>query len=109
MDARIVFKWTIDLVVAKARKWVADKLQEGDVTDVWFRNFVVCQIDEIKAKLDGLARTNLLASTCFFKEGLVYLYKVLDSNQRTRWQSNTTKRRGKRKQICRRFAANPGS
>ena len=68
MDARIVFKWTIDLVLAKARKWVADKLQEGDVTDVWFRKFVVCQIEEIKSKLDGLARTNLLASICFLKK-----------------------------------------
>jgi len=33
----------------------------------------------MKTKLDGLKRTNLLASICIFKEGLVYLYKVLDS------------------------------
>ena len=79
MAVRIVFKWTIDLVLARARKWVADKLQDGDVTDELFRNFVVCEIDKIKSKLDGLARTNVLASICFFKEGLVYLYKVLDS------------------------------
>ena len=37
------------------------------------------EIDEIKSKLDGLARTNLLASISFFKEGLVYLYKVLEA------------------------------
>ena len=33
----------------------------------------------MKTKLDGLTRTNLLASICFCKEGLVYLCKVLDS------------------------------
>jgi len=33
----------------------------------------------MKTKLDGLKKTNLLASICIFKEGLVYLYKVLDS------------------------------
>jgi len=33
----------------------------------------------MKTKLDRLTRTNLLASICFYKEGLVYLYKVLDS------------------------------
>ena len=33
----------------------------------------------MKTKFDGLTRTNLLASICFFKEGLVYLYQVSDS------------------------------
>ena len=33
----------------------------------------------MKTKLDRLTRTNLLASICFFKEGLVYLYQASDS------------------------------
>jgi len=73
-----VFEATIGLLVNKGRNLVAQKLKEGDVTDEQFRKFIVCEIDDIKSKLDGLARTNLLASVCFFKEGLVYLYKVLD-------------------------------
>ena len=73
-----VFKATIGLLVTKGRNLAADKLKDGDVTDEQFRSFIVREIDDIKSKLDGLARTNLLASICFFKEGLVYLYKVLD-------------------------------
>lgn len=73
-----VFKATIGLLVNKGRDLAADRLKEGDVTDQQFRSLIVREIDEIKSKLDGLARTNLLASISFFKEGLVYLYKVLD-------------------------------
>ena len=73
-----VLKTTVGTLVDKGRKMAAEKLKEGDVTDEQFRRLVVREIDEIKSKLDGLARTNLLASISFFKEGLVYLYKVLD-------------------------------
>ena len=48
---------------------VADRLKEGDVADGQFRTLIVGEIDEIKSKLDGIARTNLLASISFFKEG----------------------------------------
>ena len=34
------------------------------------------QIDDIKSKLDGLARKDLLASMSFFKEGIEFLYEV---------------------------------
>ena len=34
------------------------------------------EIDDIKSKSDGLSRTDLLASISFFKEGIVFLYKV---------------------------------
>ena len=64
-----VFEATIGLLVNKGRDLAADQQ---------FRSLIVREIDEIKSKLDGLARTNLLASISFFKEGLVYLYKVLD-------------------------------
>ena len=62
----------------KTRKSAANELKEGDVTDETFRSLIEREIDEIKWKLDGLARANLLASISFFKEGLIYLYKVLD-------------------------------
>ncbi|XP_078368916.1 uncharacterized protein LOC144652735 [Oculina patagonica] len=72
-----VFKVTIALL-DKGRHLAAEKLKEGDVTDQQFRSFIVREIEDIKSKLDGIARKDLVASVSFFKEGLVYLYKVLD-------------------------------
>ena len=71
-----VFKATIGLVVTKGRDKLAEKLNEGDVTDQKFRGMIVREIDEIKKKLDGLARKDLLASISFFEEGIVLLYEV---------------------------------
>ena len=36
------------------------------------------EIDDIKSKLNGLARKDLLASISFFKEGIELLYEVFD-------------------------------
>lgn len=72
-----VFKVTIALL-DKGRHLAAEKLKDGDVTDQQFRSFIVREIDDMKSKLDGIARKDLVASVSFFKEGLVYLYKVLD-------------------------------
>ena len=73
-----IIKFILGLLVDKTRKSAANELKEGDVTDETFRSLIEREIDEIKWKLDGLARANLLASISFFKEGLIYLYKVLD-------------------------------
>ena len=74
-----VFKATIGLVVNKGRDKLAEKLNEGDVTDQKFRGLIVREIDEIKSKLDGLARKDLLASISLFKEGIVLLYELFES------------------------------
>ena len=74
-----VLKATVGLLVDKGRDLAADKLKEGDVTEEQFRNMVVREIDDIKSKLDGLARKDLLTSISFFKEGIVFLYQVLDT------------------------------
>ena len=74
-----VFKATIGLVVNKGRDKLAEKLNEGDVTDQKFRGLIVREIDEIKSKLDGLARKDLLASISLFKEGIELLYEVFES------------------------------
>ena len=71
-----ILKATVGLLVNKGRNVAAEKLKEGDVTNEQFRNLIVRELDDIKSKLDGIARTDLLASISFFKEGLVYLYKV---------------------------------
>ena len=74
-----VFKATIGLLVNKGRDKLAEKLNEGDVTDQKFRGLIVREIDEIKSKLDGLARKDLLASISLFKEGIELLYDVFQS------------------------------
>ena len=74
-----VFKATMGLLVNKGRDKLAEKLNEGDVTDQKFRGLIVREIDEIKSKLDGLARKDLLASISLFKEGIELLYEVFES------------------------------
>ena len=73
-----VFKATIGLLVNKGRDKAAEKLKDGDVTDQKFRGLIVREIDDIKWKLDGLARKDLLASISFFEEGIELLYVVFD-------------------------------
>ena len=73
-----VFKSTIGLLVDKGRDKAAERLKEGDVTEQKFRSVIVREIDDIKSKLDGLSRKDLLASISFFEEGIELLYKVFD-------------------------------
>ncbi|CAH3177440.1 unnamed protein product [Porites evermanni] len=76
-----VFKATIGLLVNKGRDKLAEKLNEGDVTDQKFHGLIVREIDEIKSKLDGLARKDLLASISLFREGIELLYEVFESTR----------------------------
>ena len=71
-----VLKATVGLLVSKGRDVAARKLKEGDVTDQKFRGLIVREIDDIKSKLEGIARKELLASISFFKEGIEFLYEV---------------------------------
>ena len=73
-----VFKANIGLLVNKGRDKAAEKLKDGDVTDQKFRCLIVHEIDDIKSKLDGLSRKDLLASISFFEEGIELLYEVFD-------------------------------
>jgi len=73
-----VFKATIGLLVNKGRDKAAERLKEGDVTEQQFRSVIVREIDDIKSKLDGLSRKDLLASISFFEEGIELLYEVFD-------------------------------
>ena len=73
-----VVKLTVGLLVNKGRDKAAEKLKDGDVTDQKFRGLIVREIDDIKSKLDGLSRKDLLASIIFFEEGIGLLCNVLD-------------------------------
>ena len=76
-----VLKTTVGLLVTKGRDAAAERLKEGDATDQQFRNMIVRELDDIKSKLDGLARKDLLTSISFFKEGIVFLYQALDNSK----------------------------
>ena len=73
-----VFKATIGLLVNKGRDKAAEKLKDGDITDQRFRGLIVREIDDIKSKLDGLSRKDLVASIMFLEEGIGLLYKVFE-------------------------------
>ena len=76
-----VLKATVGFLVTKGRDAAAERLKEGDVTDQQFRDMIVRELDDIKSKLDGLARKDLLTSISFFKEGIVFLYQALDNSK----------------------------
>ncbi|XP_028406579.1 uncharacterized protein LOC114529053 [Dendronephthya gigantea] len=72
-----VLKLTFGFLVNKARSRIAEGLNDGDVTDEECRRLIVRELDDIKRKLDGLARENLLSSLLFLEEGINGLYQSL--------------------------------
>ena len=74
-----IMQCLLGLVLNKARNTAADKLkQRGDVTDEKLRNVIIEDLNDIKTKIDGLARKDLLASYSFLKEGIISLNVALD-------------------------------
>ena len=76
-----VFKATIGWLVDKSRDEASKKLKDGDVTDQQFRGIIMREIDDMKSKLDGLSRKDLLASIGFFREGIELLYEVFEEKR----------------------------
>ncbi|XP_028406532.1 uncharacterized protein LOC114529008 [Dendronephthya gigantea] len=72
-----VLKLTFGFLVNKARSKISERLNDGDVTDEECRRLIVRELDDIKRKLDGLARKDLLSSLCFLEEGINGLYQSL--------------------------------
>ena len=79
-----VFKATVGWLVDKGRDEAAKKLKDGDVTDQQFRGIIMREIDDMKSKLDGLSRKDLLASIGFFREGIELLYEVFEEKRSRR-------------------------
>ena len=73
----MTFGWLAD----KSRDEAAKKLKDGDVTDQQFRGIIMREIDDMKSKLDGLSRKDLLASIGFFREGIELLYEVFEEKR----------------------------
>ena len=72
---------TVGLLCSKLRDYAADKLDEGDLSDEKCKQIVARELDDIKSKIDGLSRKDLLASLSFFKEGVTRLYISLEVSQ----------------------------
>ena len=76
-----VFKATMGWLVDKCRDEAAKKLKDGDITDQQFRGIIIREIDDLRSKLDGLSRKDLLASISFFREGVELLYEVFEDTR----------------------------
>ena len=85
-----VFKATIGLLVNKGRDAAAERLKEGDITDQKLRDMIVREIHDVKSKLDGLARKDLLAAIDYFEEGIVLLYDAFYSKRSPSSHAETT-------------------
>ena len=68
---------TAGFLWSKARDSPAEKLRDGDVTDAKIREIVVRELDDIKKKLEGLSRKDLLSSCTLLQEGVDLLYLSL--------------------------------
>ena len=82
---------TVGLLCSKLRDYAAERLDEGDLNEEKFRKIVVRELDDIKSKLDGLMRKDLLASLSSFKEGVTRLYISLETFGESRHQPSTSK------------------
>ena len=76
---------TVGLLVNKVRDMASSKLMDGDITDIKIREFLVRELNDVKAKLDGLSRKDLLSSYSFLKQGIdllnVSLNKSIDEQK----------------------------
>jgi hypothetical protein len=64
---------TVGLLCSKLRDYTAERLNEGDLNEEKFRKIVVRELDDIKSKLDGLSRKDLLAGSIFHSRQLMNL------------------------------------
>ena len=73
-----VFYATIGWLVNKGRDVTAERLKEGDVADQKMRDLIVREVEDIKSKLDGLSRKDLLVAVDSYKIGIRYLFEAFD-------------------------------
>jgi hypothetical protein len=61
-----ILSTTIGLLWNKVRDTTAGKLKHGDVTGARIREILVRELNDIKTKLDGLSRKDLLSIAIVF-------------------------------------------
>ncbi|CAB3990587.1 Hypothetical predicted protein [Paramuricea clavata] len=72
---------TVGLLWNKARDATAKKLKGGDITDAKIREIVMRELNDVKTKIDGLSRKDLLSSYSFLQEGVQLLNVSLDKSK----------------------------
>lgn len=77
--AETVISSTMVLVVNKCRDAAAEQLKEGGLTKQKIRGLIEREIHDIKSKLEGVARTDLLTAIDSFEVGLRFLYEANDA------------------------------
>ena len=65
---------TFRLLLCKIRDAGAEKLKDGDVSDERFRDFIIRELAAIREKLEGLCKSDMIASANFFKDGVSLMY-----------------------------------
>ena len=84
----VILKSAVGLLGNKARDKTVAKLRR-DVTDAQVREIVVRELNDIKTKLDGISRKDLLSSFSFLREGIELVNVSLDrSTQEDRCESS---------------------
>lgn len=76
---KAVLTGTLGLLLKKGRQSLAEKLKDGDAIDQQLRSWIIEEFDNVNSKLDAMGRSYLKASLSFFREGVVFLNKVMDS------------------------------
>ena len=76
-----ILRSTVGLLWNKARDATAKNLKDGDITDAKIREIVVRELNDIKTKIDGLSRKDLLSSYSFLQEGVQLLNASLDKTK----------------------------
>ena len=74
----VLLKMTLGLFVKKARGSLSEKLKDGGLNSQQLRRLIMSNFEDVKTKLVGLARGNLLSSVSFIQEGLGLLNDSLD-------------------------------
>ena len=69
-ESNLRLKLAFGLLTKKIRRGIAERLKDSDVTDEECRRLIVTGLDDIKSKLDGLTRKDVLSSLCFLQEGV---------------------------------------
>ncbi|XP_046843417.1 uncharacterized protein LOC124437497 isoform X1 [Xenia sp. Carnegie-2017] len=62
----------------KARDTAADRLENGDVGNEGFREFIIRDLHDIKTKLNNLSKIDLSSSLNYLEEGFLLFFKCID-------------------------------
>ena len=74
-------KLTFGLFLTKVRVSLSENLKDGDLNSQELRSLITSNMENIKTKIDGLSRCELLSSASFIEEGMLYLNDSLNESR----------------------------